>query len=206
MTYKLGIDVGSTTLKAVVLNDRDEIIYKSYERHKSKVREMSVEKIEELKEMLKDQEIALAITGSAGLGVADDGGFPFVQEVFATAQAVKKYYPRTDVVIELGGEDAKIIFLKGSLEERMNSTCAGGTGAFIDQMASLLDVDLETMDQLSLQHTKLYPIASRCGVFAKSDVQPLINQGVEKSNLAASIFQAVVDQSIAGLAKGRNIE
>lgn len=206
MTYKLGIDVGSTTLKAVVLNDRDEIIYKSYERHKSKVREMSVEKIEELKEMLKDQEIALAITGSAGLGVADDGGFPFVQEVFATAQAVKKYYPRTDVVIELGGEDAKIIFLKGSLEERMNSTCAGGTGAFIDQMASLLDVDLETMDQLSLQHTKLYPIASRCGVFAKSDVQPLINQGVEKSNLAASIFQAVVDQSIAGLAQGRNIE
>ncbi|RGB55171.1 MULTISPECIES: acyl-CoA dehydratase activase-related protein [Bacillota] len=206
MTYKLGIDVGSTTLKAVVLNDEDEIIYKSYERHKSKVREMSVEKIEELSSVLSGHDIALAITGSAGLGVADDGGFPFVQEVFASAQAVKKYYPRTDVVIELGGEDAKIIFLKGALEERMNSTCAGGTGAFIDQMASLLNVDLETMDKLSLQHTKLYPIASRCGVFAKSDVQPLINQGVEKSNLAASIFQAVVDQSIAGLAQGRNIE
>lgn len=206
MTCKLGIDVGSTTLKAVVLNDKDEIIYKSYERHKSKVREMSVEKIEELKSILKDEEIAIAITGSAGLGVAQDGGFPFVQEVFATAQAVKKYYPRTDVVIELGGEDAKIIFLKGSLEERMNSTCAGGTGAFIDQMASLLNVDLDTMDRLSLEHTKLYPIASRCGVFAKSDVQPLINQGVEKSNLAASIFQAVVDQSIAGLAQGRIIE
>lgn len=206
MTCKLGIDVGSTTLKAVVLNDKDEIIYKSYERHKSKVREMSVEKIEELKTILKDEEIAIAITGSAGLGVAQDGEFPFVQEVFATAQAVKKYYPRTDVVIELGGEDAKIIFLKGSLEERMNSTCAGGTGAFIDQMASLLNVDLDTMDRLSLEHTKLYPIASRCGVFAKSDVQPLINQGVEKSNLAASIFQAVVDQSITGLAQGRNIE
>lgn len=206
MTYKLGIDVGSTTLKAIVLNDADEIVYQSYERHKSKVREMSVEKIEELADLLKGQQISLAITGSAGLGIAQDGKFPFVQEVFATAQAVKKYYPRTDVVIELGGEDAKIIFLKGALEERMNSTCAGGTGAFIDQMASLLDVELETMDRLSLQHTQLYPIASRCGVFAKSDVQPLINQGVEKSNLAASIFQAVVDQCITGLAQGRNIE
>lgn len=206
MTYKLGIDVGSTTLKAVVLNDKDEIIYQSYERHKSKVREMSVEKIVELKELLYGHDICLAITGSAGLGIAADAGFPFVQEVFASAQAVKQYYPQTDVVIELGGEDAKIIFLQGALEERMNSTCAGGTGAFIDQMASLLNVDLETMDTLSLQHNILYPIASRCGVFAKSDVQPLINQGVEKSNLAASIFQAVVDQCIAGLAQGRKIE
>lgn len=206
MTYKLGIDVGSTTLKAVLLNDMDEIIYKSYERHKSKVREMSVAKIKELNPYLKGHDIALAITGSAGLGIANDAKFPFVQEVFATAQAVRQYYPHTDVVVELGGEDAKIIFLKGALEERMNSTCAGGTGAFIDQMASLLNVDLETMDKLSLEYTTLYPIASRCGVFAKSDVQPLINQGVEKSNLAASIFQAVVDQSIAGLAQGRNIE
>lgn len=206
MTYKLGIDVGSTTLKAVVLNERDEIIYKSYERHKSKVREMSVQKVIELKSILEGQDISLAITGSAGLGIANDTGFAFVQEVFATAQAVKKYYPLTDVVIELGGEDAKIIFLKGALEERMNSTCAGGTGAFIDQMASLLHVDLETMDRLSLDYQQLYPIASRCGVFAKSDVQPLINQGVEKSNLAASIFQAVVDQCITGLAQGRNIE
>lgn len=181
MTYKLGIDVGSTTLKAVLLNEQDEIIYKSYERHKSRVREMSVEKIEELKPLLLGHKIAIAITGSAGLGVASGAQLPFVQEVFATAQAVKKYYPTTDVVVELGGEDAKIIFLKGALEERMNSTCAGGTGAFIDQMASLLDVDLETMDQLSLQYTTLYPIASRCGVFAKSDVQPLINQGVEKA-------------------------
>ncbi len=206
MTYKLGIDVGSTTLKAVVLDDYDNIIYKSYERHKSKVRQMSVSKLKELKELLDGKRISLAITGSAGLGIANDAGFPFVQEVFATAQAVRKYYPTTDVVIELGGEDAKIIFLKGAMEERMNSTCAGGTGAFIDQMASLLNVDLETMDKLSLKHTTLYPIASRCGVFAKSDIQPLINQGCEKSNLAASIFQAVVDQSIAGLAQGRKIE
>lgn len=206
MTYKLGIDVGSTTLKAVVLDEYDNIIYKSYERHKSKVRQMSVSKLKELKSLLDGKRISLAITGSAGLGIANDAGFPFVQEVFATAQAVRKYYPTTDVVIELGGEDAKIIFLKGAMEERMNSTCAGGTGAFIDQMASLLDVDLETMDKLSLEHTTLYPIASRCGVFAKSDIQPLINQGCEKSNLAASIFQAVVDQSIAGLAQGRKIE
>lgn len=206
MTYKLGIDVGSTTLKAIILNDYDEIIYKSYERHKSRVREMSLEKIQELKTILQGHNIQIAITGSAGLGIANDTGFSFVQEVFASAQAVKKYYPQSDVVIELGGEDAKIIFLKGALEERMNSTCAGGTGAFIDQMASLLDVDLETMDQLSLQYNTLYPIASRCGVFAKSDVQPLINQGCEKSNLAASIFQAVVDQCITGLAQGRSLE
>ncbi|MEG2549435.1 MAG: acyl-CoA dehydratase activase [Erysipelotrichaceae bacterium] len=206
MTYKCGIDVGSTTLKVVILNDIDQIIYKSYERHKSKVREMSISKIKELEPLLSTHDISIAISGSAGLGIANDTGFPFVQEVFATAESVKHYYPNSDVVIELGGEDAKIIFLKGALEERMNSTCAGGTGAFIDQMASLLNVDLETMDQLALQHNKLYPIASRCGVFAKSDVQPLINQGCEKSNLAASIFQAVVDQCITGLAQGRKIE
>lgn len=206
MRVRIGMDVGSTTLKVLVLDEQNHVLYKSYERHKSRVRELAFAKMEELKTLLKDKELQFAITGSAGLGISKDGNFPFVQEVFATAGAVKRYYPRTDVVIELGGEDAKIIFLKGSLEERMNSTCAGGTGAFIDQMASLLDLELDEMDTLSLQHTKLYPIASRCGVFAKSDIQPLINQGVEKSNLAASIFQAVVDQTIAGLAQGRNIE
>lgn len=206
MSYRIGLDVGSTTLKILVLNEENKVIYKSYERHKSRVREMAYAKIEELKQLLENEELKFAITGSAGLGIAKDGDFPFVQEVFATAGAVKKYYPKTDVVIELGGEDAKIIFLKGSLEERMNSTCAGGTGAFIDQMASLLNLTLDEMDALSKTHTKLYPIASRCGVFAKSDIQPLINQGVEKCNLAASIFQAVVDQTIAGLAQGRSIE
>ncbi len=206
MTYKLGIDVGSTTLKAVLLDKNDQMIYKSYERHKSRVRELCVEKLVELKDYLVNKEIKIAITGSAGLGIAASSEVSFVQEVFACAIGVKKYYPNVDCVVELGGEDAKIIFLKGSLEERMNSTCAGGTGAFIDQMASLLDVDLETMDQLALNHTTLYPIASRCGVFAKSDIQPLINQGVAKENLAASIFQAVVDQSITGLAQGRKIE
>ncbi|MFV0382259.1 MAG: acyl-CoA dehydratase activase-related protein [Breznakia sp.] len=206
MTYKIGLDIGSTTIKAVVLDDVDTIIYKSYERHKSKVREMALAKIETLKPFIKDGSIKLAITGSAGLGIANMGNLPFVQEVFATTKAVRKYHADSDVVIELGGEDAKIIFLKGALEERMNSTCAGGTGAFIDQMANLLDVDLKTLDTLSQNYTKLYPIASRCGVFAKTDVQPLINQGAQKENIAASIFQAVVDQTITGLAQGRTIE
>ena len=206
MSYKIGLDIGSTTIKAVVLNERDEIVYKSYQRHRSRVREMALEKLEELQELLEGKELQMAITGSAGLGVAKESGIPFVQEVFATAGAVRRYLPDTDVVIELGGEDAKIIFLQGALEERMNSTCAGGTGAFIDQMASLLDVDLATLDELSLHHDKIYPIASRCGVFAKTDIQPLINQGAAKENIAASIFQAVVDQTIAGLAQGRPIQ
>lgn len=206
MTYKVGLDIGSTTIKAVVLDQEDNIIYKSYERHKSRVREMALEKIIELEPMLKDQKIKIAITGSAGLGIANMGELPFVQEVFATTKAVKKFHSDSDVVIELGGEDAKIIFLKGAVEERMNSTCAGGTGAFIDQMASLLNVDLETLDELSQNYTKIYPIASRCGVFAKTDIQPLINQGAQKENIAVSIFQAVVDQTITGLAQGRRIE
>lgn len=205
MNIRIGMDVGSTTLKVLVLDEENRVVSRSYERHKSQVRGLAYAKIEELRESLQGHTLHFAITGSAGLGIAKDGDFPFVQEVFATAQAVKQYYPKSDVVIELGGEDAKIIFLKGALEERMNSTCAGGTGAFIDQMASLLDLDLAEMDRLSLAYEKLYPIASRCGVFAKSDIQPLINQGVSKNNLAASIFQAVVDQTIAGLAQGRPI-
>lgn len=206
MSYKIGLDVGSTTIKVVVLDDKNKIIYKSYERHLSKVRELALAKIEELKEQLEGHLVKIAITGSAGLGMASEAHLDFVQEVFATAGAVRKYEPSTDVVIELGGEDAKIIFLQGALEERMNSTCAGGTGAFIDQMASLLNVDLQTLDELSLKHNKIYPIASRCGVFAKTDIQPLINQGAEKENIAASIFSAVVDQTIAGLAQGRPIQ
>lgn len=206
MSYAVGMDVGSTTLKVLVLDDANKIVYKSYERHKSLVREMAFAKIEELSNLFANHDLHFAISGSAGIGIANEGGFAFVQEVFATAGAVKRYYPKTDVVIELGGEDAKIIFLKGALEERMNSTCAGGTGAFIDQMASLLAVDLAQMDEASLTYQELYPIASRCGVFAKSDIQPLLNQGVAMNNLAASIYQAVVDQCIAGLAQGRPIE
>ncbi|MDF2567539.1 MAG: 2-hydroxyglutaryl-CoA dehydratase [Oscillospiraceae bacterium] len=206
MVLNVGLDIGSTTIKAVVLNEKNDVIYKSYERHFSHVREKALQKINELYAILDGNDIKISITGSAGLGVAKETEIEFVQEVFATAGAVAKYEPATDVVIELGGEDAKIIFLDGALEERMNSTCAGGTGAFIDQMSILLNVDLETLDELSLHHKKIYPIASRCGVFAKTDIQPLVNQGADKENIAASIFQAVVDQTIAGLAQGRPIK
>lgn len=206
MHYKIGIDVGSTTLKTVILNEKDEIIEKSYQRHFSKVREMTLEHFKSLKNLLKEKKFKLAITGSAGLGISKDYRIPFVQEVFSTAGAVKKCYPQTDIVIELGGEDAKILFLKGTIEERMNGTCAGGTGAFIDQMASLLDMEVSELDKISFSHERIYPIASRCGVFAKTDVQPLLNQGAKKADIAASIYQAVVEQTITGLAQGRPIK
>ncbi len=206
MSLYIGIDVGSTTLKIVLLNERGDILYKSYERHFSKVRSLTYERIAALEELIGDQKIFAAITGSAGMGISKSAKIPFVQEVFATSYGVKNHYPQTDVVVELGGEDAKIIFLKGTMEERMNSTCAGGTGAFIDQMATLLNISVDELDRLSLEATDIYPIASRCGVFAKTDIQPLINQGAKKENIAASIFQAVVDQTVAGLAQGREIE
>lgn len=206
MKRSIGIDIGSTTLKVIVLNESDEILYQCYERHKSQVRTLCLSKLQELKPLLDGHEVYLCFSGSAAMGIAEDTKLTFVQEVFASALAISRNHPDTDAAIELGGEDAKIIFFQGGLEERMNSTCAGGTGAFIDQMASLLNLSLEEMDTLSLSHTQIYPIASRCGVFAKSDIQPLMNQGVDKANLAASIFQAVVDQCIAGLAQGRKLE
>jgi predicted CoA-substrate-specific enzyme activase len=206
MSYSIGIDVGSTTLKTVVLNDNGEIIEKSYQRHLSRVREVTAEHLKSLKNILRDKKIKVSVTGSAGLGVAGNAELNFVQEVFAAAGAVNREMPETDVVIELGGEDAKIIFLRGALEERMNGSCAGGTGAFIDQMATLMNVDVDDLDGLYLGYKRIYPIASRCGVFAKSDIQSLLNQGAKKEDIAASIFQAVVDQTIGGLAQGRAIK
>ncbi|EHO18820.1 hypothetical protein HMPREF9466_02098 [Fusobacterium necrophorum subsp. funduliforme 1_1_36S] len=206
MRYRVGIDVGSTTLKTVILDEKENIVEKSYQRHFSKVREATLEHIKNLETLLEGSSCQVAITGSAGLGIAKDCGLPFVQEVFSTVGAVKKRFPQTDVVIELGGEDAKIVFLQGSPEERMNGSCAGGTGAFIDQMASLMDMDAAQLDTVSLEYEKIYPIASRCGVFAKTDIQPLLNQGAKKSDIAASIYQAVVEQTITGLAQGRKIE
>ncbi len=200
----LGIDIGSTTVKLVAVEEQ-KIVYKKYERHYSKVREKACEMLSAAKDCLKDKLIKVALTGSAGLGVAKAGGINFIQEVFATRKIVEEMMPDTDVVIELGGEDAKIIYLSGELEERMNGTCAGGTGAFIDQMAVLLDATPSEMDELSLKAERLYTIASRCGVFAKTDVQPLLNQGAKKEDIAASIFQAVVDQTVTGLAQGREI-
>ncbi|MDO5322601.1 MAG: acyl-CoA dehydratase activase [Clostridia bacterium] len=201
----LGIDIGSTTAK-VVLMEGDRILYEKYERHFSQVRQKTLELLEELRPQLTGKRFTAAISGSAGLGMAEAAGISFVQEVYATGEAVRRYEPDTSVVIELGGEDAKVIFFDHGLDERMNGSCAGGTGAFIDQMAVLLNMSVEEMDQASLTHQRLYPIASRCGVFAKSDIQPLLNQGASKADVAASIYQAVVNQTIAGLAQGRKIE
>ena len=206
MSLKIGIDVGSTTVKVVVLNEQNELLYRSYERHFSMVREKTCELLSRAEELLRGQQVKAVITGSAGLGLAKSANVDFVQEVFATAEAVEQFLPETDAVIELGGEDAKIIFFQGSLEERMNGSCAGGTGAFIDQMATLIGVSADELDRLSLGYEKIYPIASRCGVFAKSDIQPILNQGARKEDIAASIFQAVVDQTVAGLAQGREIK
>ncbi len=201
----LGIDIGSTTVKLVAVR-AGEIIYKRYERHFSKVREKACEMLRDAAGVIGKDTLKAAITGSAGLGVAKASGVDFVQEVYATRKAVGTHVPKADVVIELGGEDAKIVFLTGQLEERMNGSCAGGTGAFIDQMAVLLNVTPAQLDELSLDAERIYTIASRCGVFAKSDIQPLLNEGARKEDVAASIFQAVVNQTISGLAQGRAIE
>lgn len=203
--YDLGIDVGSTTVKTVIL-DEGKIIRHTYERHFSKVRETVVDQLKSIRADFPGRSFKIAITGSAGLGIAQSCGLDFVQEVFSAFIAVNKSYPDADVVIELGGEDAKIIFLTGGVEQRMNGSCAGGTGAFIDQMAGLLGVTPDDMNALALKSEKLYPIASRCGVFAKSDIQPLLNQGAKKEDISASIFQAVVDQTVSGLAQGRKIK
>ena len=202
--YNLGIDVGSTTVKTVII-DNGEFIYNKYERHFSKVRETVAQQLRTIKELYPEEKFRIAITGSAGLGIAEASGISFVQEVFSAYTAVNKSYPDADVVVELGGEDAKIIFLTGGVEQRMNGSCAGGTGAFIDQMAGLLGVTPDKMNELALHAEKTYPIASRCGVFAKSDIQPLLNQGAKKEDISASIFQAVVDQTVSGLAQGRKI-
>ncbi len=206
MNVNLGIDIGSTTVKIAVVR-AGEIIYKRYERHFSKVREKAVELVRGARAIIGgDATVRCAITGSAGLGVAKASEIDFVQEVFATRKAVGVHVPPADVVIELGGEDAKIVFLTGQLEERMNGSCAGGTGAFIDQMAVLLDVTPGELDELAQGAERIYTIASRCGVFAKSDIQPLLNEGARKEDVAASIFQAVVNQTLTGLAQGRDIK
>lgn len=203
--YLLGIDIGSTTAKAVLIKN-GAVVYEKYARHFSKVREKCCELIKEIGNIIGDSPMSIAISGSAGLGLAESAEVAFIQEVFATGEVVRYMEPDTSCVIELGGEDAKIIFFDGGIDERMNGSCAGGTGAFIDQMATLLDVDPDTLDRLSLDYKRIYPIASRCGVFAKTDIQPLLNQGARKEDVAASIYQAVVNQTIAGLAQGRRIE
>ncbi len=206
---KIGLDIGSTTLKAVVLDDSDQIIYSSYRRHYSKITESAALMLREIDTALGGNASArICISGSAGMGIAEQTGLTFVQEVYATRLAANVLQPDCDVIIELGGEDAKILFLTGEmggedLEVRMNGSCAGGTGAFIDQMATLLGITPDEMNDLAAFSEKTYTIASRCGVFAKSDIQPLMNQGARKQDIASSIFLAVVNQTVAGLAQGR---
>ena len=205
MAKLMGIDVGSTTVKVTVVDEVGKVLYKSYERHFAQVRETVLGELKKIREQFGG-DFCASITGSAGLGLSQRSGINFVQEVQAAFVAIRRFYPDADAAIELGGEDAKIIFITGGTEQRMNGSCAGGTGAFIDQMATLLNITVQEMDEYALQAEKIYPIASRCGVFAKSDIQPLINQGAKKQDISASIFQAVVDQTVSGLAQGRRIK
>ncbi|MGI6765658.1 MAG: acyl-CoA dehydratase activase-related protein [Lentihominibacter sp.] len=202
---RLGIDVGSTTVKLVFLDENDNIIYSRYERHMSNVFLKVQELIRDANAEFNGAEVQAVITGSGGLSLAKIIKVPFEQEVISCSKAVETLIPETDTAIELGGEDAKITFYGQTIEQRMNGTCAGGTGAFIDQMAVLLNTDADGLNEASKEHTLIYPIAARCGVFAKTDIQPLINEGAKIENLAASIFQAVVDQTISGLACGHPI-
>lgn len=203
--YKLGIDIGSTTVKLVVLDEEDHIIYSEYKRHLSDSKNTLIHLIRNCYKTLGNIQLNISITGSGGLSVSRWLNIHFIQEVIACAKAVETFIPETDVVIELGGEDAKITYFKGTMEQRMNGSCAGGTGAFIDQMAVLLNTDAAGLNEYAKGHKVIYPIASRCGVFAKTDVQPLINDGARKEDIAASILQAVVNQTIGGLACGKPI-
>ena len=204
--YKLGIDIGSTTVKVAILDQKNQILFSDYERHFANIRETLSSLIEKAYDKLGDASLSPVITGSGGLTLAKHLNIPFVQEVIAVSTALSDYAPQTDVAIELGGEDAKIIYFEnGSVEQRMNGICAGGTGSFIDQMASLIQTDASGLNEYAKNYQEIYPIAARCGVFAKTDIQPLINEGATKEDLSASIFQAVVNQTISGLACGKPI-
>ena len=204
--HTLGIDIGSTTVKIAVLDEENEVLFSDYERHFANIQETLSDLLGRALYKLGPIQVSPVITGSGGLTLAKNLGIPFVQEVIAVSTALQDYAPQTDVAIELGGEDAKIIYFEGgNIEQRMNGVCAGGTGSFIDQMASLLQTDASGLNEYAKNYKALYSIAARCGVFAKSDIQPLINDGASKEDLAASIFQAVVNQTISGLACGKPI-
>ena len=203
--YRGGIDIGSTTVKLLITDDRDRILFSDYERHRAHTQETLALLLERARASLGSCALRLCITGSGALGLSRALNIRFVQEVIAVTAALNACYPQTDVAIELGGEDAKIIYFRGGLDERMNGVCAGGTGSFIDQMASLLQTDAAGLNEAAADAHQIYPIAARCGVFAKSDIQPLINEGASRSDLAASIFRAVVNQTVSGLACGKPI-
>ncbi|MCR5162156.1 MAG: 2-hydroxyglutaryl-CoA dehydratase, partial [Lachnospiraceae bacterium] len=205
-SYTLGIDIGSTTVKIAVLDPDQKLLFSDYQRHYANIQETLSELLKKAAEEIGDHDVSPVITGSGGLTLANHLGVPFVQEVIAVATSLQQYAPQTDVAIELGGEDAKIIYFEGgTVEQRMNGICAGGTGSFIDQMASLLQTDASGLNEYAKHYQSVYPIAARCGVFAKTDIQPLINEGATKEDLSVSIFQAVVNQTISGLACGKPI-
>ncbi|MBD3107774.1 2-hydroxyacyl-CoA dehydratase [Bacillus sp. AGMB 02131] len=205
MLFHIGLDVGSTTSKLVVLNEQNETVFQKYCRHFSDVKNTTIQMLKEVYMKFPNARATMNITGSAGMAMANYVDLPFVQEVICCTEAVERFIPETDVVVELGGEDAKLIYLQNGIEQRMNTACAGGTGAFIDQIATLMQTDAEGLNHLAENHEKIYPIASRCGVFAKTDVQPLLNEGARKEDISASVFQSVVTQTISGLACGRPI-
>ncbi|MEK3771651.1 acyl-CoA dehydratase activase-related protein [Paenibacillus sp. FSL R5-0887] len=200
----IGLDIGSTTAKLVVI-ERDIIVYQDYVRHYSDIKKAALSLLSDVRDRFPERGARLTVSGSSGLSLSKLGGVPFIQEVIACTKAISALIPECDTAIELGGEDAKIIYLRGGIEQRMNTACAGGTGAFIDQMAALLQTDPAGLNVLAEKHERIYPIASRCGVFAKSDVQPLLNEGARREDVAASIFQSIVNQTISGLACGRPI-
>ncbi|MBN1617216.1 MAG: 2-hydroxyglutaryl-CoA dehydratase, partial [Spirochaetales bacterium] len=209
---RIGIDVGSTTVKVVVLNADNTVLFSKYERHRADIRSTIISVVEQALTEIdtrypssSDVLLSAMVTGSGGLSVSRWLSIPFIQEVIAATTAVRKIIPKTDVAIELGGEDAKITYFSDGVEQRMNGTCAGGTGAFIDQMAALLETDADGLNELARGASIIYPIAARCGVFAKTDIQPLINEGARREDIAASIYQAVVSQTISGLACGKPI-
>ena len=203
--YRLGIDIGSTTVKVAVIDDCGKLLFADYERHYANIQETLASLLKKCREQLGEVSLRPSITGSGGLTLSGHLHIPFIQEVVAVATALQDFAPQTDVAIELGGEDAKIIYFTGGIDQRMNGICAGGTGSFIDQMAALLQTDAMGLNEYAKNYKAIYPIAARCGVFAKSDIQPLINEGATREDLAASIFQAVVNQTISGLACGKPI-
>ena len=203
--YRLGIDIGSTTVKIAIIDKANNILFSDYERHFANIQETLAGLLVKAKDKLGAISVHPVITGSGGLTLASHLEVPFTQEVVAVSTALSDYAPQTDVAIELGGEDAKIIYFTNGIDQRMNGICAGGTGSFIDQMATLLQTDATGLNEYAKNYQAIYPIAARCGVFAKSDIQPLINEGATKEDLSASIFQAVVNQTISGLACGKPI-
>ena len=204
--FHIGIDIGSVTVKTVVFDTNNNIVYKEYKRHFSDIKKALIKVLVNIYNELKDSKVTIIITGSGGIDISQKLNIKFIQEVIASTHAIEYFYPETDVVIELGGEDAKVTYLTGGIDQRMNGICAGGTGAFIDQMASLLKTDALGLNELAKDYNIIYPIASRCGVFAKTDIQPLINDGAKKSDIAMSIFNAVVVQTVSVLSCGRKIE